>query len=422
MIKLLNNIFKINSLSSSVKKEVIAGIITFFSMSYIIFVNPIILSKAGMSLTYVFIATCLTIGITAILMAFIANMPLIIAPGMGLNALFVYTIVLQMGYTWQQALTLILVSGIVMIVFLLCIKKDFLQNMIPLSLRHGITAGIGMFVIFIALQNSGFVVSNPSTLVSIGNLLTIKAILIIIMFFAIIYGFIKNFYFIPILSLIILCLVSYFTEESVITSTSIEYGFGSHFDFNGIFNFAVMGVLITILFSSFFDSMGVIYSYTYLSNRKDLNFKKPMYILGISNILAAFFGTSSSVIFLESNSGVVSGGRTGLVALVVGILCLLCLFLAPLVSLIPVWVATPILLYLGIVMLSSLQHVNWNDVTEYVPAIIALILMPLGYSIIIGLAASFISYIILKLIFNKYKDLTISTIILGILFILSFIL
>lgn len=424
ILKWINNYFNISNNQSSIKTEVYSAFISFFSMIYIAFINPIILQPTGLNPVAVFVSTCIAIALASFIMGFYAKLPYALAPGMGLNALFTYTIVLTLGYTPYQAFALIFISGCTILAISTFAKQNVLKNIVPESLKHAITAGIGMFIIIIALKNSGIIVGHPATLVALGNLTSFTSVAIILAFLLVAYGFIKNNFYIPLLSLVGLSLVAYFFVPSAMANFNNVGLSNNNFmglNFNGLLNISLVGVLLTIVLSSFFDSIGMLYSYSYLVGKKDVNFKRALQSLGLADIIAALLGTSSFAMLLENNNGVKAGGRTGLVAVVIGILFLVTLLAAPLVKYIPTWVATPLLVLLGVSMLTNLQHLNFKDPSEYIPAFFVLFFIPFTYSIATGIALGFVSYTFLKLISKQFKSLNLITIILTLLFISSLV-
>jgi AGZA family xanthine/uracil permease-like MFS transporter len=425
----MNKFFKLSENNTNIKKEVYAGIITFLTMSYIIFINPIILAPSGINPVDVFIATCLVSALGAFLMAFYANLPLAVAPGMGLNALFTYTIVMQMGYTWQNALAITSIVGVIIVLVALFLSKDAIIKAIPISLKFAVTAGIGMFIILIALENSKIIIAHPATLVTLGNIKDPKVILIALSLFLIVALSIKKLYFMHIVAIVALSTYSVIIGEThfetlVTKDIAIKQTFLS-FDFNNIINISIISLMFVVFFSCFFDSFGTFISYTYFLNPKNptidgSRFKKAMSVEGISCFFAGVLGTSPTSIFLESNTGVSYGGRTGLTALTIGTLFLLSILFSPLIKTVPLWAASPVLIFLGTLMMSSLKSIKWEDLTESLPAVLCVVLMPLTYSISTGIACAFIAYCALKLLSGKYKEVNIFVWILTLVFILSF--
>ena len=422
---MLNKIFNITQFNSSIKKEVYAGFITFFAMSYIAFLNPIILKDSGIDVSSVFIATCLSTAFAGFLMAFYAKLPLAVSSGMGLNAIFTYTIVLTMGYSWQNALAIVLLVGVIIFIVAFLFNINALVNSVPKNLKHAITAGIGAFIIFIALNNAGIIVNHPATLVSLGKINSVVPISIILMFFVLLYAHFKNWQFMPIISIVLLTLLSIFLGNTHYNGlTSLDISVTKTFlqlDFTNLFNLAVIMVIVSIFFSSFFDSFGVLLSYNYLAKNSlnAKNTKRALQVQGLSSIASGLLGSSSSAIFLESNAGVSFGGRTGLVSLVIALLFLLTIFFSPLVSAVPIWAATPVLMYLGFLMLSAIKEIDFSDISEYIPALICLLIMPLTYSISYGISFGFISFVLLKIITKKHNDISKLTLLLALLFLLE---
>ena len=422
MIKFLDKIFKINKNQSSIKKELIAAFTTFLTMCYIIFVNPLIVSSSGMDINYLFISTCLITAFSSIFIGFFANVPLAIAPGMGLNALFAYGIVMQMGYSYKVALLLTSLSGVLVIIFsMLFIGKK--GNLIPENIKHGVTAGIGMFVIMIGLENAKIIVDHPATLVTLGDLSNPQSVLIFVCFIILIVMDIKKIVFAPILVMGILISFAYFNGYSNATSDisslnikNIFFQFDNNFNY---FDVGIMVIIVSIFIASYFDSFGTFISYSYFANKGSIDnkkLKKSLIANGFAGILAGIFGTSPTALFLESNSGVKAGGRTGLTAIFIGLMFLCCLLLLPLLKYIPIFVASPMLMFVGFSMLKSAKNIDFEDVTEFVPAVAALIFMAITYSILNGIALAFVMYGVLKIVTLRYKELSFMNVVFFIMF------
>ncbi len=427
---MLDKFFNITKSNSSIKTEIYAGFITFFAMSYIIFVNPIILKSTGISVSSVFIATALVSAFAAFIMAFYVKLPLVASTGMGLNAVFTYTIVLTMGYSWQNALALVFLEGVAIFLVAVFVNINFLINAIPNALKQGATAGIGAFIILISLNNSNIIISHPATLVTLGNIHSIISVSVFSMFFILLWAHYKKLHFMPLISIVLLTLLSLFintTHYSGVVSFNINLSDTFFkFSFSNILNFGALIAITIIFLSSFFDSFGALLSYNYLTGNtkaslNNINTKRAIQVNGLASMLAGVLGTSSATIFLESNAGVSFGGRTGLSALVIGLLFLTSILFSPLISAVPIWAATPVLMYLGFLMLSALKEINWSDISQSVPALICVVFMPLTYSVSYGIAFGFISYVVLKILLGKYKEVNFLVYLLTIMLIIGFI-
>ncbi|MGV3278188.1 NCS2 family permease [Rickettsiales bacterium LUAb2] len=414
---MLEYLFKLKANNSSISSEVTAGFSTFLTMVYIIFVNPIILSSTGIPISQVFIATCIMIGIACCLVAFFTNLPLAMGPGMGLNAIFAYDIVANLHYSYHTALMVVFLSGLVSFVIFLVVPSKNIINAIPENLKSGIVAGTGIFLIIIGLNLSKFIVSSNNTLVTLGNIHSIPVIFTFVLFLIMSFTYHKKFYFTPILIFIaaivfnIINISHQNTLHSLIEQSKLSNIHFKLFDFNlSDFHLSLLGIIITLFFASNFDSIGTFISYNETSkqNIKQTNklLKKLLLIKGVSSMLAGIAGTSNMTIFLESNVGVKNGGKTGLTALTIGVLFISSLMLQPLLAFIPSWSSSPILLCIGFLMLqSSLAKLKFTDYTDYLPAIVAMLFIPLTYSITNGIAISLISYIIIKTINKKYREI-----------------
>ncbi|WED21295.1 NCS2 family permease [Vibrio sp. JC009] len=426
---MLEKLFKLSENNTDVRTEVIAGVTTFLTMAYIIFVNPAILSATGMDKGAVFVATCLAAAIGCFVMGLIANYPIAQAPGMGLNAFFTYSVVLGMGHTWQVALAAVFVSGVLFILLSVFKIREWIINAIPLSLRTGISAGIGLFLAFIALQGAGIVGDNPATLVSLGDITSLNAILAAVGFFltiALVHRGFKAAVMIAILAVTALGVIFGDIQYSGIMSTppSIAPTF-MQLDFAGVFEVGMISVVFAFLFVDLFDTAGTLVG---VATKADLikedgkipRLNRALLADSTATSVGALLGTSSTTSYIESVSGVAAGGRTGLTAVVVGILFLLALFFSPLAGMIPAYATSGALFYVAILMMSGLVSIDWRDLTEAAPVVVVCLLMPLTYSIAEGIALGFISFAVIKLAAGKGREVPISVWVLAAIFILKF--
>ncbi|GHC25721.1 NCS2 family permease [Aidingimonas halophila] len=430
MKHLLNNHFKLDEHGTSVRTEVIAGITTFLTMAYIIFVNPSILSEAGVDYGAVFVATCLAAAIGCLIMGLWANYPIALAPGMGLNAFFTYGVVLGMGYSWEAALGAVFLSGVTF--FLLSIFKirEWIINSIPMSLRLGIAAGIGLFLAMIALQNAGIVVDNDATLLALGDLSSPEALYALLGFFvitALAHLRVTGAVMIGILGVTVLAMLLGHNEYDGLVSAppSIAPTFLA-MDVAGALDVAMLSVIFAFLFVDLFDTSGTLIGVAHRGGLLDKQGKLPrlgraLMADSTASMAGAALGTSTTTSYIESAAGIASGGRTGLTAVVVAILFLISLFFAPLAGSIPAYATAGALLYVAVLMAGSLAHADWEDATEAAPVLIAALAMPLTFSIAEGIALGFISYAGIKTLSGRFRDLNPAVIILAIVFILKFL-
>ncbi|MEZ8823456.1 NCS2 family permease [Vibrio sp. 10N.261.55.A7] len=426
---MLERLFKLSEHGTNVKTEVIAGVTTFLTMAYIIFVNPAMLADAGMDHGAVFVATCLAAAIGCFIMGFVANYPIAQAPGMGLNAFFTYAVVLGMGYTWQVALAAVFVSGVLFILLSIFKIREWIINSIPMSLRTGISAGIGLFLAFIGLKNAGIVVDNPATLVSMGDITSLQAILAAIGFFltiALVHRGLKGAVMIAILAVTALGLVFGDVQWGGIMSAppSIAPTF-MQLDFSAVFEIGMISVVFAFLFVDLFDTAGTLVGVAQKADLIDKNGKIPRLnraLLADSTATSAgaLLGTSNTTSYIESVAGVAAGGRTGLTAVVVGILFLLALFFSPLAGMIPAYATAGALFYVAILMLSGLVSIDWRDLTEAAPVVVTCLLMPLTFSIAEGIALGFISYAAIKAMSGKGRDVSLSVWVMSAIFIIKY--
>ncbi len=430
MKKLLDRQFKLSQNHTDVKTEVIAGVTTFLTMAYIIFVNPSILSEAGMDYGAVFVATCLAGAVGCLIMGLWANYPIAQAPGMGLNAFFTYGVVLGMGYTWEAALGAVFFSGVCFTLMSLFKVREWIINSIPLSLRLGIAAGIGLFLAMIAMKNAGIVVSNPATYVSLGDLSEPAALYALLGFFAITamsYLRVTGAVMIGILGITVLAMILGHNQYGGLMSMppSIAPTFMA-LDLVGALDIAMLSVIFAFLFVDLFDTSGTLVGVAHKGGLLDKDGKLPrlkqaMLADSSATMAGAVLGTSTTTSYVESTAGIAAGGRTGLTAVVVAGLFLISLFFSPLAGSIPAYATAGALLYVAVLMASSLAHANWDDPTDAAPVLIAALAMPLTFSIAEGIALGFISYVAIKTLSGRFRDLNPAVIILALLFVMKFL-
>lgn len=428
--RLIDNHFKLTEHHTDVKTEVIAGITTFLTMAYIIFVNPDILSQTGMDYGAVFVATCVAAAVGCLIMGLWANYPIAQAPGMGLNAFFTYGVVMGMGYTWEAALGAVFFSGFIFFLLSVFRIREWIINSIPLSLRLGIAAGIGLFLAMIALKNAGIVVANEDTYVSLGDLTQPPALYALLGFFAITamaYLRVTGAVLIGILGVTVLAMALGHNEFGGVVSMppSIAPTLMA-LDLAGAFDVAMLSVIFAFLFVDLFDTSGTLVGVAHKGGLLDKDGKLPrigraMMADSGASMAGAMLGTSTTTSYVESTAGIASGGRTGLTAVVVAGLFLISLFFAPLAASIPNYATAGALLYVAVLMAGSLSHADWDDPTEAAPVLIAALAMPLTFSIAEGIALGFISFVAIKALSGRFRDLNPAVVVLALLFAAKFL-
>lgn len=453
----LEKLFHLSENGTDVKKEVLAGITTFMTMAYILAVNPSVLSASGMDSGAIFVATALASMIATLLMAAFANYPFVLAPGMGLNAYFAYTVVLQMGYTWQMALAAVFVEGLIFIVLSLTNVREAIFNAIPMNLKYAVSVGIGLFIAFIGLQNAKIVVGS-ATLVGLysfkdsmangmfwGEGITVVLALAGILITAVL--LVKNVRGNILLGILItwvlgiicqLCGLYQVNPEAGLYSLIPDFSAGIHvpslaptfmkLDFRGIISLDFFVIMFAFLFVDLFDTLGTLIGVASKADMLDENGKLPnirgaLMADAVGTSIGAVLGTSTTTTFVESASGVAEGGRTGLTAVVAAVLFGLSLFLSPIFLAIPSFATAPALVVVGFMMLTSIVKIDFTDYTEAIPAYIAIIAMPFMYSISEGIAMGVISYVVINVVTGRMKIKKISTLmyILAVLFVIKYI-
>lgn len=449
---MLEKLFKLKANKTNVKTEVIAGITTFMTMAYILAVNPAILSESGMDKNAILMATAIAAFVGTLAMALLANYPFALAPGLGLNAYFAYTVCGSMGYSWQVALLAVFVEGLIFILLSVTNVREAIFNAIPMQLKKGVSVGIGLFIAFIGLQN-GHLVVDSTTLVTVVdftknfNTEGISALLAVIgvLIIAILYvKKVRGAILIGILATWILGIICQLTGLYAVTPdagyyslipswsdfdlSSIGKTFGQCFNVTGqeikILDFVV--IIFAFLFVDMFDTLGTLIG---VANKADMldkegklpKIKQALLADAIATSAGAVLGTSTTTTFVESSAGVAEGGRTGLSSVVTGVLFLLSIFLSPVFVTIPGFATAPALIFVGFLMVSAVVEIDFNDMTEAVPAYLCLIAMPLMYSISEGIAVGVISYVVINLVCGKAKKITPLMYVLAVLFILKYI-
>ena len=438
----LEKLFKLKEHDTNVKTELVAGLTTFMTMAYILIVNPMILSKSGMDAGALFTATAVSAAIGCFAMALGANLPFALAPGMGLNAFFAFSVVLGMGYSWQFALTAVFLEGIIFILLSLFNVREAIVNSIPINLKKAVSAGIGLFICFIGLVNGGIVKTGmvpvgdgkmDGIIVSLGNIaspIPIVALLgVAITGLLLAKGF-KGALLWGMLGATVIGIPLGVTQVSEgFSPISLPPSLSPimfQLDFSQIFSTDMAIVLFTFLFVDLFDTVGTLVGVATKSGMLDENGKIPkvkaaLFADAIGTTFGALLGTSTVTTYVESASGVSEGGRTGLTAMAVGGLFLLSLFLAPLIGLVPAAATAPALILVGLFMLSPIQELDLQDYTEALPAFLTIVMMPLSYSIANGIVFGFLSYLVLKLLTGRGREVKPLLYVIGVLFILKFL-
>ncbi|WP_410750240.1 NCS2 family permease [Citrobacter sp. U14242] len=427
---MLERVFKLREHGTTVRTEVIAGLTTFLTMVYIVFVNPQILGVAGMDTSAVFVTTCLIAAFGSILMGLFANLPVALAPAMGLNAFFAFVVVGAMGLSWQIGMGAIFWGAIGLLLLTIFRVRYWMIANIPVSLRVGITSGIGLFIGMMGLKNAGVIVANKDTLVSIGNLTSHSVLLGILGFFIIAILASRNIHAAVLISIIVTTLLGWMLGDvhysGIVSAPPSVTSVIGHVDLTGSFNIGLAGVIFSFMLVNLFDSSGTLIGVTDKAGLADTKGKFPrmkqaLFVDSVSSVTGAFIGTSSVTAYIESSSGVSVGGRTGLTAVVVGLLFLLVIFLSPLAGMVPGYAAAGALIYVGVLMTSSLSRVKWDDLTEAVPAFITAVMMPFSFSITEGIALGFISYCVMKIGTGRFRDLSPCVIVVALLFVLKIV-
>ncbi len=432
---MLEKFFNLSGNKTTVKTEVLAGITTFMTMAYILAVNPDILSAAGMDKGAVFTATALSALIATLVMALYAKLPFALAPGMGLNAFFAFTVVLGMGHSWQFALTAVFIEGLIFILLTAFNIREMIVNSIPMNMKHAISVGIGLFIAFIGLKNAGVIVSSPATFVALGDItnltenggaavalvtLVITGVLLALrvkgaLLLGIIIGAIIGFPF----------GITHLPTSFNLMPPSLSPIFAK-FEWAQIFTLDMLLVVFTFLFVDMFDTVGTLIGVSSKANMLDKEGRVPrvkqaLMADAVGTTFGAILGTSTVTTYVESAAGVSEGGRTGLTSLTTAGLFLLAIFLSPLFLMIPGAATAPALILVGAMMMSPVKNIDFDDFTESIPAFLTIVMMPLTYSISEGILFGVLSFVLLKVLTGKFKDISIVTVVLAILFLLKFL-
>ena len=426
---MLERIFQLSAHGTDIKTELLAGLTTFLTMAYIIFVNPDILGAAGMPKDAVFVATCLAAALGSLIMGLYANYPIALAPGMGLNAYFAFAVVGGMGFTWQQALGAVFISGCLFILVSLFKIREAIVNSIPRSLKFAISAGIGLFLAIIGLKNAGIIAAHPATFVTLGDLHKPGPLLAVLGFLLIValeQRKIHGAIIIGILAVTIAAVVMGMTPFGGIVAAppSIAPTF-MQMDVSGALNAGLLTVILTFFLVELFDASGTLIGVAHRAGLLDKDgklprLKKALLADSTAIVAGAGLGTSSTTAYIESAAGTSVGGRTGLTAVTVAVLFIAALVFAPLAGTVPAYATAPALCYVAVLMIRGLAEIEWDDLTESTPAVVTAITMPFTFSIAHGIAFGFVSYAALKLLTGKTKDLSPMVAIIAVVFVLKF--
>lgn len=422
---MLEKLFKLRAHNTTVKTEIIAGLTTFLTMAYILFANPSIMEASGMPKEAVFVATALAAALGCFLMGLWANFPAGLAPGMGLNAFFAFSVVGSMGYTWEQALAAVLVSGVAFFLLSAFKIREWILQAIPPCLRHGITVGIGLFLSIIALKNAGIITAHPATLLTLGDLTQPGAVLCCLGLMTIIALDYKK---IPGAMVIGVFLVSIVAAAFGLTQFhglfSMPPSMAPVFmamDFSRIFEVSMISVILAFVFVDLFDTSGTLMATASKAGLTDKNgnfpqMRKAMVADSIATTAGAGLGVSSVTTYVESGAGIAAGGKTGLTAVIVGLMFLVALFFSPLLDFIPAYATAPALLYVGLLMTSDMRHINWDNMTDAAPAWICAVMMPMGFSISHGIGMGFTSHAVLMILSGRSKEIKPAVVVVAILY------
>ena len=426
----LDNFFKTKSHNTDIQTEIVAGITTFITMAYIIFVNPQMMAQTGMDHGAIFVGTCLAAALACLFMGLFANWPVGLAPGMGLNAFFTYTVVGEMGYAWETALGAVFIAGVLFFIMSITPLRRWMLDSIPLNLRVAMGAGVGLFIGFIGLKNGGIIISDGATFLSLGDFTNSSTLLAGLGFLLIAILSIRKIpgaIIIGILTVtflsIILNLVEFdgiFALPPDVTPVFLEL------DIFGALDIAMISVIVSFLFVNLFDTAGTLFGVASRANFLDetgniRNMDKALKADSSSSIFGSFFGCAPVTSYVESSAGIETGGRTGLTAVVIGILFLLATFLSPFAAAVPAYATSGALIYVAILMLSGMEKLNWDDQSELLPALVMVVMIPLTFSIANGIALGFLAYVSIKVFIGKFSNISSGAWFLTLVFVAKFV-
>lgn len=414
-MQILERLFNLSEHETQVSTELLAGFTTFVTMAYIIFVNPQMMASAGMDQGASFVATCLAAALACFIMGFYANWPVGLAPGMGLNAFFTYTVVGEMGYSWEIALGAVFLAGVLFVIMSVTRLRAWMLNSIPLDLRIAMGCGVGLFIGFIGLKSSGIVVSNPATILALGDLTQPEPMLAALGFILIAALSVRKVTGAIMLGVLLLTAIGLATGlvqyQGLISAPPSMAPTFMALDIAGALDVAMVSVIIAILFVNLFDTAGTLMG---VATRAGLvneqghikNMDRALKADSSSSVAGAFLGCAPVTSYVESAAGVEAGGRTGLTAVTVGALFLLATFFAPLAGMVPAYATAGALVYVALLMMSGMRALNWDDPTELIPALLTIIMIPLSFSIANGIAVGFITYVGVKTLAGRSSDVS----------------
>ena len=426
----LEQFFAIEAHQTSLQKEVLAGVTTFITMAYIIFVNPQMMAQSGMDHGAIFVGTCLAAAFACLFMGLYANWPVGLAPGMGLNAFFTYTVVGEMGYSWEVALGAVFIAGILFFIMSITPLRRWMLDSIPLNLRIAMGAGVGLFIGFIGLKNGGIIVANGATFLSLGDFTNPSTLLAGLSFLLISILSIRKIPGAIIIGILTVTLISIFLNlvefEGVfalppdVTPVFIEL------DIIGALDVAMISVIVSFLFVNLFDTAGTLFGVATRANLVQesgniVDLDKALKVDSSSSVFGSFLGCAPVTSYVESSAGIEAGGRTGMTAVVVGVLFLLATFLSPLAAAVPAYATAGALIYVAILMLSGMESLNWNEQSELLPALIMIVMIPLTFSIANGIALGFLAYVSIKVFVGEISKISSGAWFLTLIFVTKFI-
>ena len=415
MKKITEKLFKLNENNTTIKQEFIAGFTTFITMAYIIFVNPQIMAQSGMDLGAIFVGTCIAASAACIFMGLYANWPIGLAPGMGLNAFFTFTVVGEMGYSWETALGAVFLAGILFFIISVTNLRRWMIDSIPISLRVAIGSGVGLFIGFIGLKSGGIIISNDVTYLSLGDFSEYQTILAALGFLIISVLAVRKINGAIIIGVLIVTLIALLIglEEykGLLAYPPNIYPTFMKLDILGALDVAMISVIMSFLFVNLFDTTGTLLGVATRANLIDesgnaKNLNKALAVDSSSSIFGTFFGCSPVTSYIESSAGVESGGKTGMVSVIVGLFFILAIFLSPLAAMVPPYATSGALIYVAVLMLSSMERLNWKSSIDILPALIIIVMIPFTFSIADGIALGFLTYVVLKVGSGNIREIS----------------
>ena len=427
---MLEKIFHLESHNTSIKQEFLAGFTTFITMAYIIFVNPQMMASSGMDIGASFVGTCIAAAVACFAMGIYSNWPVGLAPGMGLNAFFTYTVVGEMGYSWEVALGAVFLAGILFVIMSITPLRKWMLDSIPMNLRIAMGSGVGLFIGFIGLKSGGIIVSNDATFLSLGNFLQIETLLAAIGFLLIAILAIRKVsgaIIIGVLSVTLLGILFNLVEfQGFVAYPPDVSPIFMQLDILGALDLAMISVVMSFLFVNLFDTAGTLMGVASRAKLIDetgevINLERALKADSSSSVVGSFFGCAPVTSYVESSAGVEAGGRTGLTAVFVGVFFLIAIFFSPLAAIIPAYATAGALIYVAILMLSNMEGLDWSDFSELLPALIIIIMIPLTFSIANGIALGFIAYVVMKISTGELKNISSGAWFLTIIFLAKFI-